>query len=107
MVQETTSVLKSNPITTVINEQDVACAVAGLNKGKAADMEGIRAEHIIFTNDRFKASLAFILNGMLHSGACPEMKTGRKVPIPKKNKDVSSMQNFRGITISSTLGKFF
>ena len=36
--------------------------------------------------------------------ASDELKLGKKIPIPKKYKDPKEVQNYRGITIASTLG---
>ena len=48
-----------------------------------------------------------MFDGMLDVGASEEMKTGKKIPIPKKAKDQKDMNNYRGILMSSTLGKVF
>ena len=40
-------------------------------------------------------------------GVRDEMKTGKKIPIPKKSKDQKDMNNYRGILISSTFGMVF
>ena len=44
---------------------------------------------------------------MLEVGASEEMKTGKKIPIPKKSKYQKIMNNYRAILISFTLSKVF
>ena len=95
------------PRTTFITVDDVKVAAKDLNKGKAADLDGVRAEHLMNAGDCFFQALALVLQGMLEEGASKVMKTGKKIPIPKKAKDSTLMTNHRGITIASTLGKIY
>ena len=98
---------RSTPRTTSFSTEDVSSAIKSLNKGKAADLDGIRAEHLKDPTTKLTKALTEVFDGMLEVGASEEMKTGRKIPIPKKSKDQKVMNNYRGILISSTLGKIF
>ena len=44
---------------------------------------------------------------MLREEVCSDMKRGGGIPIPKKLKNRQKMENYRGITISSTVCKVF
>ena len=100
-------VCKSSSRTTTVKAEDVTSAIKSLNKGKAADMDGIRAEHLKDPCDSLVEAMTAMFDGMLDVGVSEEMKTGKKIPIPKKSKDQKDMNNYRGILISSTFGKVF
>ena len=70
-------------------------------------MDGIRAEHLKDPCDSLVEAMTAMFDGMLDVGVSEEMKTGKKIPIPKKSKDQKDMNNYRGILISSTFGKVF
>ncbi len=94
-----------NDIHEVTGEQ-VAAAVKRLNSGKAADSEGLQAEHLKFASYTTHQCLAVIINKIFASRSIPSMsKSGYKLPIPKKGKDLLLRENFRGITITALLGK--
>ena len=107
MVSDIASELRNKPKTTFISTEDVRRSVSKLNKGKAPDLEGVRAEHLAAADNLMMKNLAHILNCMLSTGASSMMKAGKKIPIHKKNKPISDMSSYRGITIASTIGKLY
>ena len=91
-----------------IEDTEVMEVFKNLNKGKADDLDGIRAEHLQATSDPFAPSLSLLFTEMIQTGHTADvMKTGKKVPIPKKGKNDLLMPNHRGITITSTIGKTY
>ena len=52
--------------------------------------------------------LTNLFNTILETGYIPAIfKIGVITPVHKKNKDPQSLNNYRGITVSSTIGKIF
>ena len=85
---------------------DIQKVVKTLNKGKAADLQGITAEHLQQAPVECHTALTHIINQIFTEGKFPDVcKTGFKIPIPKKGKDSKILANHRGITITSLLGK--
>ena len=85
---------------------DVQKVLKTLNKGKAADLQGITAEHLQQAPVECHIVLTRIINQVFTEGKFPDLcKTGFKIPIPKKGKDPKILSNHRGITITSLLGK--
>ena len=85
---------------------DLEKAIKKLNQSKAADLEGLAAEHFIYTSHTFKRTLTKTINSILQSLKIPHAsKTGYKLPLPKKGKDLAVRLNYRGITITAILGK--
>ena len=91
-----------------IKTQEITQALKRLNKGKAADLEGIRAEHLQAAAGSLTASMTWLFTEIFQTGRAPQaMKTGKKIPIPKKGKDNLLMPNHRGITVTSIIGKTY
>ena len=74
---------------------------------KAAGIDGIYEEHIIYAPGHVIAHLAKIYTAMLKHGYLPKSLTkGLIVPLIKdKFGDYSDMSNYRGITLSSVFCK--
>ena len=84
-----------------IKDTQVMEAFKNLNKGKAADLDGIRAEHLQAASDQLAPSLSLLFTEMIQTGHTADvMKTGKKVPILKKGKNDLLMPNHWGITIT-------
>ena len=91
---------------TEVTSYEVRTAVNKLNKNKAADIDNITAEHLIFASSDFFDTLTLAINNSLSTGECPDScKSGYKIPIPKKGKDDKIRGNYRGITITAIIGK--
>ena len=89
-----------------ITATQVESAVGRLNNGKAADLGGLQAEHFKLGGSTVVEALTAIINRLFQHRFIPDtLKMGYKIPIPKKGKDVTQMGNYRGITITATLGK--
>ena len=85
---------------------EVETAIKKLNLGKATDFDGIQAEHFKYGGRELFEAVAVVMNKMLHEGRIPDsLKVGFKTPVPKKGKDLLEQGNYRGITITPTLGK--
>ena len=49
-----------------------------------------------------------IFNEILKTGTVPDcFKGGILTPVPKSGKDVKSMDSYRGVTVTSIIGKLF
>ena len=89
-----------------LTSHDVREAIKKLNKNKAADMDNITAEHLLNASPVFLQALTTTLNSIIKEGKCPDpCKSGYKIPIPKKGKDIKILSNYRGITITAIIGK--
>ena len=83
-----------------------------LNRGKAAGLDGISTEHVIFCHPLLPAVLAKLFNFMIHTGHVPpSFGMSYTVPVPKNNANGYSkaltVDDFRGISISPILSKIF
>jgi len=89
----------------------VSKTIANLKKGKAADMEGISAEHLQFCHPCLPVLLAKLFQLMIFSSYIPEgFRYNYIVPIPKPKECYSkplTCDDFRGIAISPILSKVF
>ena len=89
-----------------ITPAHVSRAIKKLNTGKAPDLDGLQAEHFILGGETLAKAVATTVNMMISERHIPDLlKMGFKTPIPKKGKDQLELGNFRGITITPTLGK--
>ena len=89
-----------------IAEEDVFLAIKSLNLGKAADELELTAEHLKYSDRVALPIIVEIFNEILRTKKVPEQfKSGIINPIHKKGKDPRHFENYRGITISSILGK--
>ena len=90
----------------ILSADDIKQAVRRLNSGKAADTEGLQAEHLKFASDKAMQVLANIINRIFREKKIPiETKAGYKMLIPKKGKDLLEQSSHRGITVTALLGK--
>ena len=89
----------------------VGKVIANLNKGKAADINGLTCEHLLFCHPCLPVILAKLFNIMSSIQYTPRgFKYSYIVPIPKvKDHRSKSMDydDFRGIAISPTLSKVY
>ena len=91
----------------VVSAEMVQNAIQLLKGNKAAGIDGIYEEHIIYAPGCVVAHLAKIYTAMLKHGYLPKSLTkGLIVPLIKdKFGDYSDMSNYRGITLSSVFCK--
>ena len=76
-----------------------------LNRGKAADNNGVTAEHITFVSDALANPLKKLYDSMHMDKQSPVFKCRRKIPTPKKEKNSTDPNNNRVITITNILRK--
>lgn len=97
-----------SPSTPLVSTDEVQHAVKKLNNGKAADGQGIQSEHITTADHVLLVPLAHLFNTILQNRCVPKaFQQGVVIPIPKKDKDCLLQENYRGITLTSTICKIF
>ena len=90
----------------VISEKDIHQAIKSLNNGKSPDEMGLSEEHLKYSCAVLLQTIAEIFNEILTTKSVPEaFKSGIITPVHKKGKDHRTMDNYKGITVSSILGK--
>ena len=90
------------------NEEAIHVAIKSLNSGKSPDEMGLTAEHLKYSGAVLLPTLVTIFDDIVKTKKIPEaFKSGIITPVHKKGKDPSKMDNYRGITVSSILGKLF
>ena len=91
----------------VVTLAKVQHAIRLLNKGKHEGNRKIYTDHLIHSSDMFKEYLANLFTAMLTHAYVPQsFKESMIFPIPKdKRKSLNDSENYRGITLSSILGK--
>ena len=96
-------------IDTLLSVEDIECAVRNLKKGKAADVDNIVAEHIVNSHPCLIIHLKLLFQMMLLHGYVPNIfGAGIVVPLIKdKTGDLSSVENYRPITLSPIISKIF
>ena len=76
---------------------------------KAAGLDGVEAEHILFAHPIVVALLSELFSCILrHSYVLNGFCSGIVIPLPKdKSGDLVDSNNYRGITLSSNISKLF
>lgn len=98
--------LEGNEEFSEITDNEIETAIKSLNNNKAADEYGITAEHIKYAKEALIPALNTLLNAIVEHEYVPDhFKGGIIHPILKRGKDKSQYQSYRGITVSSVLGK--
>ena len=92
-----------------IDYNDVAHSIKSLKNGKSDGQSGLFSDHFINGTAKLNIYLTFLFNVMLVHGFVPDsMLLGTLIPIPKnKRKSLNDSNNYRGITLSSIIGKMF
>ena len=89
-------------------EQEMRKSIQALNKKKSPDEFGLVSEHLKHGLSVIIPYLVIFFNAIISSGEIPKaFKSGILHPIHKKGKDPKSMDNYRGITVTSVFGKLF
>ena len=92
----------------LFTDTEVMKAIDELNTKKSADEFGISAEHLKYSKTTITPALTSIFNNILLNKAVPTAFTfGLLTPVLKKQKDPTIMGNYRGITVTATIGKTF
>ena len=90
-----------------INTNDVCKAISNLKTKKSDGMTDQMSDHFINGTCRSHIYLSLLFQGMLMHAVVPQsMLLGTIIPIPKnKRKSLNESSNYRGITLSSIMGK--
>jgi hypothetical protein len=84
----------------------ITAAITKLNNKKYGDELGISAEHFKLAGQSIVAVLVELFNAILeHDYIPPQFLSGIITPVYKKGRDATDFSNYRGITVSCTLGK--
>ena len=79
-----------------------------MNRNKSKDEYDISAEHLIMAKDILAPFLRILFNKILQQKITPAaFKTGILFPVLKREKDSTVLNNYRGITVTPTIGKTF
>ena len=91
----------------IITAEDCRSAASRLKSGKAADSDGIQAEHLKNGSYHLYCHIAGLCVGILKHGYLPSaLRRTTIIPIIKDNAGSrNDPENYRGIAISSVLGK--
>ena len=102
-------ITKLNPDELIlVSEDEVFTTIKSLNSGKASDEMELSAEHLKYSDKVVIPLIVEIFNDILTTKTVPkEFKSGIINQIHKKGKDPGHFENYRGISISSVLGKLF
>lgn len=99
-------IVQNHDIVNVISEEEIVNAIFRLNTNKAPDEFGISAEHIKHADMSLIPALSTLFNAIIKHSYIPEQfKTGVINPVLKKGKDPTKFDSYRGITITSIIGK--
>lgn len=90
-----------------ITVSDCAKAILHLKSGKHDGLTGHTTDHLIHGTHRLHCHLSLLYSGMLNHGFSPTgLMLSTVVSIPKcKRKSLNDSTNYRGIALSSVLGK--
>lgn len=93
----------------VVSPRDVEMAICDLKAGKVDGFAGQCSDHLINGTNSLHVSLAQLFTCMLTHGFAPDsFLISTIISIPKnKRKSLNDSDNYRGIALSSVLGKVF
>ena len=89
--------------------EEIDTAISKLQRGKACGQDGILPEHIIYGGSNYRLWLLKVFNAIIDLEVVPpSLLRAIIVPIYKgKGRDPLSMDNYRGISLTSVIGKLF
>jgi len=92
-----------------VNVEIVETCIRNLKRGKAAGLDGLTAEHIIYSHPIVAVLQTLLFNIMLIHGVVPDaFGIGIVIPLLKNvDGNKTSTDNYRGITLSPVIGKIF
>ena len=90
-----------------ISLEEVKLAIGQLSNGKSGGPDKLLNEFFIHGKEILLSTLHILFNAVLDKGYFPkEWTLGEIIPLHKKG-DKANVQNYRGITLQSTLSKLF
>ena len=88
------------------DEEEVTSSIKQLNTGKAPDIYGVTAEHILYAGNTIVYMLVDVMNAIFNLGQVPDiLKHGTITPIFKKKGSKNEAKNYRGITVLPVIAK--
>ena len=92
-----------------ISVDDVVNGISHLKHGKNDGNIGQCSDHVIYGTDTLHKYISYLFSSMLCHGYSPDnFVVSTIVSIPKnKHKSLNDSENYRGIALSSILGKIF
>lgn len=106
-VQNESEVSKEVFLGKEFNEEEVEIAVRKLKKGKACGLDEIPSEFIIYGGAGLNKALLKIFNRVRKGGVAPGGWNIGKIKLIHKGGVKNKLDNYRGITISSCIGKVY
>jgi hypothetical protein len=93
----------------IVTARDVVDAVSRLKPGKHDGSIGLSSDHVKNACDEWYVHISMLLSALIvHGSITDDLSTSTVLPIPKgKNLNYSDSTNYRGIALSSILGKIF
>jgi hypothetical protein len=94
---------------TIVTYESVKSVIGKMKHGKSDGNLGYISSHLLYAGDNYHAEISRMLNSMFIHGHQPDLLTvATLISIPKDmNADVCCDSNYRGIALSSALGKLF
>ena len=100
--------LDNSALNKVFDEKEIGDCIQSLKNGKSAGIDLIVNEYIKSTKDIMMPLYIKLFNKVLQCGYMPEdWLIGAIIPIYKNKGDKKDVNNYRGITLLSCLGKLF
>ena len=91
-----------------ISVSDICYSIKQLKHGKSDGNTGCESSHIINGARKLSVYLCLLFNLIMKFNYIPgDMLLSTIIPIPKNNQHLSSSENYRGIALSSIIGKMF
>jgi hypothetical protein len=89
-----------------VSAKDVAKAVRGLNHGKKDGNNILSSEFFIHAPSQLHVHLSLLFTAIImHGVVIDDMRTGTIIPIPKPGANTCETSSYRGIALSSIVGK--
>jgi len=89
-----------------ITEDEVVSALKKMHRGKAAGIDGITTEFLLFASDILLPYLTCLFNKMFSKEYPDSLSTGIIHPILKSG-DINDPDNYRGITVCNSISKLY
>ena len=92
----------------LVTSCDVSDSLKKVKLGKSAGIDGLAAEHFVYSHERISVHLAMLLSMLTHGYLPDAFMTTSIIPILKnKNGDTSAKNNYRPIAIVTAMSKIF